>query len=128
MVDGLATLVSVDFRAFKMDRLQPGILNGVYMFDHQLEDLGGFVEALKRDVSVLVKRHPLDTGMMELMDVKPQEVGYVSITVQNPRFEGGKIKDWGYRVVHLTKSPDGNPGMAFGDTNYTRSEVEELRE
>ena len=82
--------------------------------------------ALKSDKLIVLYSEP-DQSDMEMMGVKREEVGYRSIEVMVKIDKITNLpSDWTYNLIFLTKEEDGNPGMAFGDTFYTRDEVKNL--
>ncbi len=63
---------------------------------------------------------------MDMMDVKPSEVGYREIEIENIKFdEYYRPVGWKYKVSYLTydRANDNSPGMRFGDHWYARNEV-----
>ena len=125
MSDGLTDLVQIDFRGFNFSSIKRGLFNELSMTREQCDSLINFLSESKKEMDklILLYAEP-DPEDMEMMDVKREEVGYRSIKV-NLLFddESHLLRDWSYTVMYITKDKNGNPGMGFGDRNYTRSDL-----
>ena len=128
MPDDIATLVRIDFKNFKLSRLQDGSYNELYMTREQHRILINVLAESKPDIDKLIVLYSEpDQSDMEMMGVKREEVGYRSIEVMVKIDKITNLpSDWTYNLIFLTKEEDGNPGMAFGDIFYTRDEVKNL--
>ncbi|MBS3072101.1 hypothetical protein J4408_03870 [Candidatus Pacearchaeota archaeon] len=125
MPDGLIDLIEIDFRGFKFSSFKKDIFNELFMTREQCDSLVGLLSESKQDIDRLILLYGKpDLDDMEMMDVKREEVGYRLIKI-NPLFDDktNLLRDWTYKLAYLTKREDGNPGMAFGDRNYTRNDL-----
>lgn len=122
-------IITINFEQFKMSRLQIGTFNSLYMLEEQFEGLCDFLPAVRREVAHISSRSKPDYNDMRMMGVRSDDVGYREVEVVNIVFdESQRPIDWKYKLSFLTVDREhrDNPGMRFGDTNYTREQARKL--
>ena len=128
MGNDLITLIEIDFRQFTFSKIRLGLFNEIPITLSQYETLLHFLSEAKPEIEKITGTYAEpEVTEMEMMGVRREEVGYRSIEIAVLLDEKTHLlQDWHYRVAFLTKDEQGNPGMKFGDRQYTRAEVQAL--